>query len=170
MRKLFAAIFSVVAIAACVAGLSACQKDGHDHVWDGGEITTAATDKNNGNDGWKVGNNEIKSNWISSPNNVAIGYKISEGVSKVHYDLSYTGGGNDPGRFDVRIWRMAADGTLVGNNIFIPKNEEGGAVSVSGDIETTAGETIYVIFFHEGGWDQVDHFNYVLTNVTPDNP
>ena len=143
-----------------------------DYTWNPTESFTfnAATDKNNGNDGWKIDNNEIKSDWISSPNNVAIGYKISEGVTKVHYDLSYTGGGDDPGRFIVRIWRMAEDGTLVGNNIFIPKNEEGGAVSVNGDIETTAGETIYVIFFHEGGWDQVANFNYVITNVTPDNP
>ena len=139
-----------------------------DYVWSPAEnfTFTAATDTTD--DAWKIGNSEIKAGWINADNNVAIGYKIPEGVTKIKFDLSYTGGGEDPGKFDIRIWRMAPDGTLQGNSIFIGKNPDGGKVENSGVIETNAGETVYLIFFHEGGWSQVDNFYYSLTNITPE--
>lgn len=128
---------------------------------------TAATETTD--EAWKADGNEIKAGWINSDGNVAIGYKIAAGITKIKYDLSYTGGGDDPGRFSVRIWRTAADGTLVGNSVFISQNADGGEVTASGEMETAEGETVYLIFFHESGWSQVDDFNYVLTNVTPQN-
>ena len=139
-----------------------------DYTWDPAEnfTFTAATALNGDSTGWTAGTSEIKSDWINSENNVAIGYKISANVTKIKYDISYVGGGDDPGQYDLRIWRMAEDGTLVGSNVFIGKNPDGGEVKASGEIETNAGETIYLIFFHEGGWSQVANFNYVITNVT----
>ncbi len=121
-----------------------------DYQWGNPEDFTfiAASEKTEDGEGWKAGNVEIRSNYITFDEMSAIGYTAESSVTLKAYVVLE--GVTDATRADLRVGIKNAEGVIRENPSF-HNNVNGSALCVTVDITLNAGDTVYFIFSNGNG-------------------
>lgn len=127
-----------------------------DYNWDNNNFTFNSLDKLN-DDAWggKSGL-EIKKDWILvEGGDVAVGYTVHAGETKLNVAVDFVGTNADETRIAARIIVVGADGNTK-SAVFKDDGQTNASWQATQEVEVADGDTIYVVLFREPdtGWGQ----------------